>query len=98
MQKVEIHKHQLYYSIINLHRISQCCLFAGTAELMEEDGASLNPLFSSPAGSESSSAPLTLPDGFNWSPLARSRAQESLPTNGVNDNSHTLECARTSSL
>lgn len=65
---------------------------------MEEDGASLNPLFSSSAGSESSSAPLTLPDGFNWSPLARNRAQESLPTNGVNDNSHTLECARTSSL
>lgn len=47
---------------------------------MEEDGASLNPLFSSSAGSESSSAPLTLPDGFNWSPLARNRAQESLPT------------------
>lgn len=45
---------------------------------MEEDGASLNIQFSSSAGSESSPAPLTLPDGFNWSPLARSRAQESL--------------------
>lgn len=71
-------------------------LSAGGAGLMEEDGASLNPLLLSSAGSESSSAPLMLPDGFNWSPLARSRAQESLPTNGVcynrSDNSHALEC------
>lgn len=35
-----------------------------------------------------------LPDGFNWSPLARSREQESLPTNGgscnKSDTSHAL--------
>lgn len=59
---------------------------AGSAELKEEDEASLNPLFFSSTGSESSSALLTLPDGFNWSPLARNRAQESLPTNGVSCN------------
>lgn len=93
---------------LQLSKISLYWLSAGSAELIVEDGASLNPLFSSSAGSESSSAPLTLPDGFNWSPLAWSRAKESLPTNGVScyksDNScgwsvhthvqymHTLTC------
>lgn len=65
---------------------------------MEEVGTSLNPLFSSSTDFESSSSPLMLPDGFNWSLLARRRAHESLLTNGLNDNSHTPECAaRTSS-
>lgn len=37
----------------------------------------------SSAGSENSSAPPTRPDGFNWSPLAWCRAQESLSINRV---------------